>query len=184
MPDIIKFCDKHWPFTGWAVTRDIRWDGQEGHGVVAEVKSALGIIDRVDCHDCRWASDPTPGQIEEYPELAPTVEQALGTVRDPTRRAVTAEQASVSAGHAQIEKPKARMAKKEVVTMTKTPKVSEPKPRERKRKPIGTMWFGGVGVECRLVNPTPENFLSQTEEQAKAMRDFLQEVRPETPKGA
>ena len=41
--------------------------------------------EHLDCKTgCRWASDPTPGQIEEYPELVPAVEKALGTVGDPT----------------------------------------------------------------------------------------------------
>lgn len=53
-----------------------------------------------------------------------------------------------------------------------------PKPRERRRgKSIGIRRFGAIGVECYLVDGTPENFKAQTEEEAHDLRDFLNEVK-------
>ena len=108
-------CDRHAAmWTGVDVAADMRW------GYVAGSATINGITEAIVCHDCQWASDPTPGQIEEYPELAPVAEQALGSVGNPTERP-TLRQIR--------EHNKQRNGKKE----KKMAKAAEPKKRERRR---------------------------------------------------
>ncbi len=87
-------CAEHREWVDVDAIPDTQWD-QPGRCVASATVPMRGVPDgvvwRLDCKKgCRWASDPTPGQIEEYPELAPGAEQTLGSVGDPTLKDVPA----------------------------------------------------------------------------------------------
>lgn len=146
---------------------------EEGH-VLADSILVNGTV-HLDCYFCSWA---TPGQV-----LDKKVEAVLKSVGHPSER-----QASVSAGHAQIQRPKARMASEQMKKEKNVAreKSTEPKKRDRTpKKSIVSRKFGpNIEVAVYLKGGTIEDVLALPEAERTALFDLLKSIKAETPKGA
>ena len=127
----------------------------------------------LDCLEgCRWSSDPTPGQIEEYPELAPK-----RSVGDPNERPTLGQIR---------EHNKQRNGKRRFTMAT----VIKPQKRERKRGTVITRKFSESVTATFAVSGTLTDYLMLSDEAQADLAALVEKMgtpssaKIETPKGA